>query len=131
MVKHTYFSTELSILKHPVLTVINKRRKESNYRQELVFQSKQITTAKTSSKGRQARWIKVKIIKFQGTQEHSKLRPRHLVITVVLVPGFKELEPTTHLCLIQPLLSQMQLTRLQEQLAAYSVGRKIIATSLL
>ena len=30
----------------------------------------------------------------------------------------------THLCLIQPLLSQMQSTRLQEKLAAYSVGRK-------
>ena len=64
MVKHTYFSIELSILKHPVVTVVNKRRKESNYGQELTFQSKQITTAETSWKGRQARWIKVKIIKF-------------------------------------------------------------------
>ena len=64
MVKHTYFSIELSILKHPVVTVVNKRRKESNYGQELAFQSKQITTTETSRKGRQARWIKVKIIKF-------------------------------------------------------------------
>ena len=38
MVKHTYFSIELSILKHPVVTVINKRRKEPNYGQELAFQ---------------------------------------------------------------------------------------------
>ena len=95
------------------------------------FKVKQITTAETSWKGRQARRIKVKIIKFQGTQEHTRLRSRHLVVTVVLVPGFKELEPTTHLCLIEPLLRQMQSTRLQEKLAAYSVGRKRIATSLL
>ena len=64
MVKHTYFSTELSILKHPVITVVNKRRKESNYGQELAFQSKRIMTTETSRKGHQARWIKVKIIKF-------------------------------------------------------------------
>ena len=38
MVKHTYFSVELSILKHPVIAVINKRRKEPNYGQELAFQ---------------------------------------------------------------------------------------------
>ena len=30
----------------------------------------------------------------------------------------------THFCLIQPLLSQMQSTRLQEELAAYPVERK-------
>ena len=30
----------------------------------------------------------------------------------------------THLCLIQPLLSQMQSTQLQEELAAYPVERK-------
>ena len=64
MVKHTYFSIELSILKHPVITVVNKRRKEPSYGQELTFQSKQITTTKTSRKGRQARWIKIKIITF-------------------------------------------------------------------
>ena len=64
MVKHAYFSIELSILKHPVITVINKRRKESNYGQELAFQSKQRMTTKTSWTGHQARWIKVKIITF-------------------------------------------------------------------
>ena len=53
---------ELSILKHPVVTVINKRRKESNYGQELAFQSKWTTTIKTSRKGRQARWIEIKKI---------------------------------------------------------------------
>ena len=37
MVKHTYFSIELSILKHPVVTVVIKRRKEPNYGQELTF----------------------------------------------------------------------------------------------
>ena len=64
MVKHTYFSIELSILKHPVVTVVNKRRKESTYGQELAFQSKQRTTTETSRKGRQARRIKVKITTF-------------------------------------------------------------------
>ena len=38
MVKHTYFSIELSILKHPVVKIVNKRRKEPNYGQELAFQ---------------------------------------------------------------------------------------------
>ena len=38
MVKHTYFSVEISILKHPVVTVVNKRKKEPNYGQELAFQ---------------------------------------------------------------------------------------------
>ena len=60
MVKHTYFSIELSILKHPVVTVVNKSRKESNYGQELAFQSKRTTTIKTSRKGRQARSIEIK-----------------------------------------------------------------------
>ena len=64
IVKQTYFTIELSILKHPVVTVVNQRRKESNYGQELAFQSKQRTTTETSWKGRQARWIKVKIITF-------------------------------------------------------------------
>ena len=67
MVKHTYFSIELSILKHPVITSVIKRRKEPNYGQELAFQSKQIMTTETSWKGRQARWIKVKIIKCTGS----------------------------------------------------------------
>ena len=60
MVKHTYFSIELSILKHPVITVINKRRKEPNYGQELTIQSKRTMTIKTSRKGCQARRIKIK-----------------------------------------------------------------------
>ena len=64
MVAEKHRSEDNFIIFHPVVTVINKRRKESNYGQELAFQSKQITTAKTSWKGPQARWIKVKIIKF-------------------------------------------------------------------
>ena len=64
MVKHTYCSVELSILKHPVITVVNKRRKELNYEQELAFQCKQITTTETSHTGCQDRRIKIKIITF-------------------------------------------------------------------
>ena len=60
MVKHTYFSTELSNLKHPVVTVVNKRRREPNYGQKPTFQSKQLMTTETSRKGHQARWIKNK-----------------------------------------------------------------------
>ena len=37
---------------------------------------------------------------FRGTQVHSRLRLEHLVIPIVSVPGFKELESSTHLCLI-------------------------------
>ena len=51
-------------MKHPVITVVNKRRKELNYGQELAFQSKQITTTKTSHTGHQDRRIKMKIIAF-------------------------------------------------------------------
>ena len=55
--KHTYFSIELSILKHLAVTVVNKkRRKEPNYGQELAFQSKHRTTTKTSWNGRLAKW---------------------------------------------------------------------------
>ena len=64
MVKHTYFSIKLSILKRPVVTVLNKRRKELNYGQKLAFQSKQIMTTETSRTGHQDRWIKIKIITF-------------------------------------------------------------------
>ena len=64
MVKHTYFSVELSILKHPVVTVINKKRKYLNYEQVLAFQGKQIMTTETSHTGHQDRWIKIKIITF-------------------------------------------------------------------
>ena len=59
MVKHTYFSVKLSILKHPVITVVNKRRKELNRGQELGFQSKQITTTETSHQDRR---IKEKLL---------------------------------------------------------------------
>ena len=62
MVKHTYFSIELSILKYPVITVVNKRRKEQNYGQEPAFQSKWTMTIKTSRKGCQARRIEIKKI---------------------------------------------------------------------
>ena len=37
MVKHTYLRIELSILKHPVISVVNKRRKEPNYGQKLTL----------------------------------------------------------------------------------------------
>ena len=100
MVKHTYFSVQLSILKHPVVTVINKRRKEPNYGQELAFQSKGTTTIKTSRKGHQVRWIEVKNHYILGTEEHTRLQSRQLVITVISVPGLKELEPTTHISVL-------------------------------
>ena len=100
MVKHTYFSIKLSISKHSLVTVVNKRRKELNYGQKLAFQSTQIMTTETSRTGRQDRRIKIKIITFQGTQEHTRLRPRHLVVTIVSVPGFKELKPTTHISVL-------------------------------
>ena len=58
---------------------------------------RQTTTTKTSRKGRQAKWIKIKNHYILCTQEHIRLQPRHLVITVVSVPGFKELEPTAHI----------------------------------
>ena len=96
---HT-FQRRAKYLKHPVITVINKRKKEPNYGQELTIQSKQTTTIKTSRKGCQARWIKIKIITSLGTQEHTVLRSRHLVVTVISVPGFKELEPTTHMSVL-------------------------------
>ena len=41
----------------------------------------------------------LKIITLLGTQEHSRLRLKHLVVPIISVPGFKELESTTHLCL--------------------------------
>ena len=72
MVKHTYFSIELSILKHPIITVVNKRRKESNYGQELAFQSKWTMTTETSQKGRQARRIKNKNHYISCLQEHTR-----------------------------------------------------------
>ena len=56
-------------------------------------------TTKTSQNGRQAERQNLKIITLLGTQEHSRLRLKHLVIPIISVPGFKELESTTHLCL--------------------------------
>ena len=108
MVKHTYFSVELSILKHPVKTVINKRRKEPNYRQELVFQSKWTTTIKTSRKGCQARQIEIKVYYIlrhtgvhQVTNKTSSCNSRFSTRIQGIGTNY------THLCIIQPLLSQM------------------------
>ena len=62
-------------------------------------------TTEISRKGRQARQKK-KIIKkinnhyISCTQEHTRLRSGHLVVTVVLVQGVKELEPTTHISVL-------------------------------
>ena len=115
MVKHTYFSVKLSILKHPVVTVVKKRRKELNYGQELAFQSKQITTTETSRIGRQVRWIKEKnyyILRHTGAhQVTTKASSRNRRFST-RIQGIGT--NYTHLCLIQPLLSQMQSTRLQE-----------------
>ena len=122
MVKHTYFSIKLIILKHPVIT---KRRKEPNYGQELAFQSKQTTTTKTSRKDRQARRIEIKIINiFRHTGAHQVMirttSHNSRFGTRIQRIGTNY----THLCLIQPVVSQMQSTRPQEKLATYSVGRK-------
>ena len=46
-------------------------------------------TNKTSRNGRQAERQNLKIITLLGTQEHSRLRPKHLVVPIVSVPGFK------------------------------------------
>ena len=64
--------------------------------------SRQTTTTKTSRKGRQARWMKIKKKNYYilCTQEHTRLQSRHLVVTVISVPGFKELEPTTHISVL-------------------------------
>ena len=64
-------------------------RKDPNYGQELAFQSKHRTTNKTSRNGHQAEWQNLKIITLLGTQEQSRLRPKHLVIPIISVPGFK------------------------------------------
>ena len=125
MVKHTYFSVELSILKHPVITVIKKRRKELNYGQELTFQSKQFMTTETSRIGLQDRWIKNKnyyILRHIGAHQvttKTSSRNRHFSTRIQGIGT-----NYTHLCLVQPLLNQMQSTRLQEELAAYQVERK-------
>ena len=111
MVKHTYSSVELSILKHPVVTVVKKRRKELNYRQELTFQSKQITTTKTSRIGYQDRRIKSKnyyILRHTGARQvTTKTSSRNRRFST-RIQGIGT--SYTHLCLVQPLLSQMQST---------------------
>ena len=125
MIKHTYFSVELSILKHSVITVVNKRRKEPNYGQELAFQSKRTTTIKTSRKGRQARRIEIKnhyILRHTGAYQVTIKTSSHNSHFGTRIQGIGT--NYTHLCLIQPLLSQIQSTRLQEKLAAYPVERK-------
>ena len=65
-----------------------------------IIPSKQTMTTETSRKGRQARQIKNKNHYISCTQKHTRLRSRHLVVTVVSVPGFKELEPTTHISVL-------------------------------
>ena len=65
-----------------------------------IIPSSQTTTTEISRKGRQARRIKIKNHYILCTQEHTRLRSRHLVVTVVSVPGFKELEPTTHISVL-------------------------------
>ena len=84
-------------MKHLVATVVNKRRKEPNYGQELAFQSKHITTTKlvgmvVGPNGK----LKIHFIS-RHTGAGSTLtssRTSHSVL------GFKELESTTHLFVI-------------------------------
>ena len=98
-----------------------------------IISSKQTTTTKTSRKDLQARRIKNKNHYILCTQEHTVLRSRHLVITIVSVPGFKELEPTTH-------ITSLSYTTITKPDAIYPTTgeassipsrKEIIATSLL
>ena len=67
MVKHTYFSIELSILKHSVVTVVNKRRKEPNYGQKLaLFQVDKQRPLKLVGKVAKLDGYKIKIITFHA-----------------------------------------------------------------
>ena len=98
---------------------------ELNYGQKLPFQSKQSTTTETSRIGHQDRRIKEKIITFlRHTGAHQVMTKtsscNRRFSTRIQGIGTNY----THLCLIQPLLSQMQSTRLQDKLAAYPVERK-------
>ena len=94
-----------------------------------IIPSKQTTTTKTSRKGHQTRRIKIKkkILKklhFMHTGAHrvtikTSSRNSHFgTRTQGIGTNY------THHCLIQPLLSQTQSTRLQEKVAAYPVERK-------
>ena len=123
MVKHIHFSTKLCILKHSVITVIKKRRKEPNYGQIYIIVNKRITTTKTNRTDHQIKAIKVKINTFLCIQEHTVLQPGQRVVAIIWdqVQGIKT--TYTQHCLTRPVSSQLQSTRLQEELAAYSVGR--------
>ena len=83
MVKHIHFSTKLSILKHSVITVIKKRRKEPNYGQIYIITSRRITTTKTNHTGHQIKAIKMKINTFLCIQEHTMLRSGQQVIAII------------------------------------------------
>ena len=91
-----------------------------------IIPSRQTTTTKTSRKGCQAKWIKIKKKSFhfmhtgahQVTIKTSSRNSRFGTRIQGIGTNY------THLCLIQPLLSKMQPTRLQEKLAAYPVERK-------
>ena len=92
------------------------------------------TTTKTSRSDRKAerQYLEIHYIsEYSRDKGHTWLRLEHLVVPIISVHGFKELESPTHLCLIEAPLNQTQYTRLQEKLAAYSVERKIVATFLL
>ena len=82
-------------------------------------------TIKTSRKGRQAKRMKnKKSLHFMHTGAHQ--------VTIKTTSCNSHFGTRiqgigtnyTHLCFIQPLLSQMQSTRIQEKLAAYPVERK-------
>ena len=90
-----------------------------------IIPSSQTTTTEISRKGRQARWIKIKKSShFMHTGAHQvtiKTYSRNNCFgTRIQGIGTNY----THLCLIQPLLSQMQSTQLQEKITAYPVERK-------
>ena len=91
----------------------------------LIIPIRQTTTTKTSRKGRQARWIKIKnhyIFMHTGAHQVTIKTSSRDSRFSTRIQGIGT--NYTHLCLIQPLLSQMQSTRLQEKLAAYPVERK-------
>ena len=108
-----------------VITVVKKRRKELNYGQKLAFQSKQFTTTETCRIGHQDRRIKSKnyyILRHTGAHQVTTKTSSHNRHFGTRIQGIGT--NYTHLCLVQPLLNQMQSTRLQEELAAYPVERK-------
>ena len=89
------------------------------------FKVKQTTTTETSWTGCQSQTDKSKnhyILRHTGAQQVTTKTSSHNSRFGTRIQGIGT--NYTELCLIQPLLSQMQSTRLQEELAAYSVGRK-------